>query len=40
MTTKDFGVRDGEVAVELPGQPDAAVYSIGRIRTPAPTRSP
>ena len=34
MNTKDFGVRDGEVAVELPGQPDAGVYFIGRIRTP------
>ena len=34
MTTKDFGVRDGEVAVELPERPDAAVYFIGRIRTP------
>ncbi|MBI3705456.1 MAG: tRNA (N6-threonylcarbamoyladenosine(37)-N6)-methyltransferase TrmO [Rhizobiales bacterium] len=34
MTAKDFGVREGEVAVELPGQPDAAIYFIGRIRTP------
>ena len=34
MTSKDFGVRDGEVAVELPDQPDASVYYIGRIRTP------
>ena len=38
MTAKDFGVRDGEVAVELPGQPDAAVYFIGRIRTPWKSR--
>ena len=34
MATKDFGVRDGEQAVELPAQPDAGVYFIGRIRTP------
>ena len=33
-TQSDFGVRDGEVAVELPKQPDAGVYFIGRIRTP------
>jgi tRNA-Thr(GGU) m(6)t(6)A37 methyltransferase TsaA len=31
----DFGtLRDGEVAVALPGKTDAAVYFIGRIRTP------
>ena len=34
MTTKDFGIRDGGQAVELPGQPDAGLYFIGRIRTP------
>jgi tRNA-Thr(GGU) m(6)t(6)A37 methyltransferase TsaA len=34
MTTKDFGVRDGEQAVELPGKPDASLYYIGRIHTP------
>jgi len=34
MTTKDFGVRDGEQAVELPGKPDAGLYYIGRIHTP------
>jgi len=34
MRSKDFGVRDGEVAVELPEQPDAGLYFIGRIRTP------
>ena len=34
MTAKDFGIRDGEVAVELPEKPDAGVYFIGRIRTP------
>ena len=31
---KDFGVWEGEVTTELPGQPDAGVYFIGRIRTP------
>ena len=31
---KDFGIRDGEVAVELPAQVDAGLYFIGRIRTP------
>ena len=30
----DFGVRPGEKAVELPAQPDAGVYFIGRIHTP------
>jgi tRNA-Thr(GGU) m(6)t(6)A37 methyltransferase TsaA len=34
MAPKDFGVRDGEASAELPGQPDAGVYFIGRIRTP------
>jgi tRNA-Thr(GGU) m(6)t(6)A37 methyltransferase TsaA len=29
-----YGLRDGEIAVELPGRPDASVYFIGRIRTP------
>ena len=29
-----FGVREGEVTVELPDQPDAGIYFIGRIRTP------
>jgi tRNA-Thr(GGU) m(6)t(6)A37 methyltransferase TsaA len=33
-TTKDFGIREGEKAVELPGQPDASLYFIGRIHTP------
>lgn len=31
---KDFGIRPGEKAVDLPPQPDAGVYFIGRIRTP------
>jgi tRNA-Thr(GGU) m(6)t(6)A37 methyltransferase TsaA len=34
MTTKDFGIREGEKAVALPRQPDAGLYFIGRIRTP------
>ena len=34
MTSKDFGVRDGELAVELPARPDAGLYFIGRIHTP------
>ncbi len=34
MTNKDFGIREGEVTAELPAQPDAALYFIGRIRTP------
>ena len=32
--TKNFGIRDGERAVELPAKTDAGVYFIGRIRTP------
>jgi tRNA-Thr(GGU) m(6)t(6)A37 methyltransferase TsaA len=31
---KDFGIREGEVATELPAQFDAGLYYIGRIRTP------
>jgi tRNA-Thr(GGU) m(6)t(6)A37 methyltransferase TsaA len=31
---KDFGIRPGEQAIELPAVPDAGVYFIGRIRTP------
>src|SRR5579884_798441 len=34
MDEKHFGIRPGERAVELPDRPDAAVYFIGRIRTP------
>jgi tRNA-Thr(GGU) m(6)t(6)A37 methyltransferase TsaA len=34
MTDKDFGIRDGEQAVELPAKPDASLYFIGRIHTP------
>ena len=29
-----FGVRDGEVTVDLPEKADAGVYFLGRIRTP------
>jgi tRNA-Thr(GGU) m(6)t(6)A37 methyltransferase TsaA len=32
--SKDFGMRDGEVAIELPENFDAGLYFIGRIRTP------
>jgi tRNA-Thr(GGU) m(6)t(6)A37 methyltransferase TsaA len=38
MPTKDFGPRDGEQAVELPEQPDAGLYFIGRIHTPWKSR--
>ena len=34
MTRDRAGIRPGEVAVELPGQFDAGLYFIGRIRTP------
>jgi tRNA-Thr(GGU) m(6)t(6)A37 methyltransferase TsaA len=34
MNSRDFGVWAGEVTAELPAQPDAGVYFIGRIRTP------
>ena len=34
MADDDYGIRPGEQAVELPGQTDAALYFIGRIRTP------
>jgi tRNA-Thr(GGU) m(6)t(6)A37 methyltransferase TsaA len=34
MASKDFGIRDGEKAVELPAKTDAGVYFIGRIHTP------
>jgi tRNA-Thr(GGU) m(6)t(6)A37 methyltransferase TsaA len=32
--TDPFGLREGEVAVELPGRFDASLYFIGCIRTP------
>ena len=34
MTSRDFGIREGEVAIDLPAEPDAGVYFIGRVRTP------
>jgi tRNA-Thr(GGU) m(6)t(6)A37 methyltransferase TsaA len=34
MDDNAFGIRDGEIAVELPKDYDASVYFIGRIRTP------
>ena len=33
-----YGIRPGETAVELPAETDAAVYFIGRIRTPWTSR--
>src|SRR5215475_1671670 len=32
------GIREGEIAIELPPRFDASLYYIGRIRTPWPTR--
>jgi tRNA-Thr(GGU) m(6)t(6)A37 methyltransferase TsaA len=32
--TPEFGIREGEVATELPATFDAGLYFIGRIRTP------
>ena len=34
MDENTFGIRDGEVAVDLPDTFDASLYFIGRIRTP------
>jgi tRNA-Thr(GGU) m(6)t(6)A37 methyltransferase TsaA len=34
MSEKLFGIREGEVAVNLPDRFDASLYFIGRIRTP------
>jgi tRNA-Thr(GGU) m(6)t(6)A37 methyltransferase TsaA len=34
MTTQDFGIRPGELAVDLPARGNAEVYFIGRIHTP------
>ncbi len=34
MNENTFGIRDGEVAVDLPERFDASLYFIGRIRTP------
>jgi tRNA-Thr(GGU) m(6)t(6)A37 methyltransferase TsaA len=38
MNDNSFGIRDGEIAVELPKDFDASLYFIGRIRTPWKTR--
>jgi tRNA-Thr(GGU) m(6)t(6)A37 methyltransferase TsaA len=32
--TDPSGIREGEIAVDLPGEFDASVYFIGRVRTP------
>lgn len=34
-----FAIRPGEVAIDLPGTADAAVYFIGRLRTPWRSRA-
>ena len=34
MDENAFGIRDGEVAIDLPERFDASLYYIGRIRTP------
>jgi tRNA-Thr(GGU) m(6)t(6)A37 methyltransferase TsaA len=34
MADGEFGIRAGEVAVQLPEKTDAGVYFVGRIRTP------
>src|SRR5437867_6177821 len=34
MAQDSFGIRDGEIAVELPKSFDASLYFIGRIHTP------
>ena len=38
MNDDPFGIRDGEIAIELPDHFDASLYFIGRIRTPWKTR--
>jgi len=39
MASDDFGIREGETAVDLPTRSDATLYFIGRIRTPWRTRA-
>ena len=34
MNDTAFGIRDGEVAIDLPDKFDASLYFIGHIRTP------
>jgi tRNA-Thr(GGU) m(6)t(6)A37 methyltransferase TsaA len=38
MNDNAFGIREGEIAVELPKDYDGSLYFIGRIRTPWKTR--
>ncbi len=38
MADELYGIREGEVAIELPNAFDAGLYFIGRIRTPWRTR--
>jgi tRNA-Thr(GGU) m(6)t(6)A37 methyltransferase TsaA len=38
MADDTLGIRDGEVAIDLPESCDAGLYFIGRIRTPWPRR--
>jgi tRNA-Thr(GGU) m(6)t(6)A37 methyltransferase TsaA len=38
MADDPYGIRDGEIAIELPKTFDAGLYFIGRIRTPWRTR--
>ena len=38
MSNDPYGIRPGEVAVELPKEFDAGLYFIGRIHTPWATR--
>jgi tRNA-Thr(GGU) m(6)t(6)A37 methyltransferase TsaA len=38
MTDNSFGIREGEIAVDLPKDYDASLYFIGRIHTPWKTR--
>jgi tRNA-Thr(GGU) m(6)t(6)A37 methyltransferase TsaA len=39
MSSDDFGIREGEIAVDLPPRADASLYFIGRIHTPWRTRA-
>jgi tRNA-Thr(GGU) m(6)t(6)A37 methyltransferase TsaA len=39
MASDDFGIREGETAIDLPARSDATLYFIGRIRTPWRTRA-
>jgi tRNA-Thr(GGU) m(6)t(6)A37 methyltransferase TsaA len=39
VTEADFGIRPGEVTVDLPAQFDAGLHFIGRLRTPWTTRA-